>query len=127
MDDTKQAPCRVLVVEDDAEIGVLVVNLLQGPRYDPVWVPTGHAALTALQDASPPPTIILLDLKLPDMDGEDVYAQLEQEPAWREIPVIVISALPGAAARASTLPRATYLPKPFNPSHLLALVAHYCP
>ena len=127
MELTQPAPCRILLVEDDLAIGEMVTALLQTEGYDVHWATGGQAALAALHEPLRLPTLILLDLLLPDMPGEQVYAALDQHPHGRSIAVIVISALPGAAGRAATLPRAIYLPKPFDPDHLLGLVRYACP
>ncbi len=126
MESTQPAPCRILLVEDDAAIGETVTLLLEEEGYEVRWATSGHAALATLHEIAGLPALVLLDLLLPDIPGEQVYAALDQNPHWRPIPVIVISGVPGAATRAATLPRATYLPKPFDPEHLLGLVRYAC-
>src|SRR5215510_12753028 len=62
-------------------------------RASAVDCPRGRkrpCALERLEDEAP--DLILLDLMMPDMDGFQVVAKLHDEPAWREIPVIVITA-----------------------------------
>ncbi|HMA37693.1 MAG TPA: ATP-binding protein [Chloroflexia bacterium] len=67
------------------------------------------------------PDLILLDLHLPDMTGEEVLQQLQAEPATRAIPVVVISAgaTAGQIARLLAAGAAAYLPKPFVVPELL--------
>ncbi|MDP9310250.1 MAG: response regulator [Chloroflexota bacterium] len=122
MDDSGQPRCQILIVEDDAMIGTLERDLLSQAGYEPLWVTQGQAALDLLHAAAAVPDLIILDLMLPDMPGQDLYAALEADERWRTIPVLIISALPAAAAHTTALTRATYLPKPFDPPHLLALV-----
>ncbi len=121
-----QGGCRILVVEDDVEVGELVVEQLRGAGYEVAWETTGRGALQALQQATVPPELLILDLLLPDITGEEVYAGVDEHPDWNAIPVIVMSGLSTGAARASTLRRGVYIQKPFDPAHLLALVAQYC-
>ena len=80
----------------------------------------------ALQEAAAPPNLILLDLLLPDIAGEEVYAAVDAHPDWGAIPFIVMSGLSTGAARGSLLPRGVYIQKPFDPADLLALVTQYC-
>ena len=51
----------------------------------------GREALERLQESKP--DLILLDLMMPEMDGFQVVASLQENPTWRDIPVIVITAL----------------------------------
>ena len=118
--------CRIVVVEDDVEVGAMVVDQLRMVGYDVSWETNGRDALRALQEAAVPPDLILLDLLLPDIAGEEVYAGVDAHPEWGAIPFIVMSGLSAGAARGRLLPRGVYIQKPFEPAQLLALVAHYC-
>ncbi len=126
MEHPVQQGCRILVVEDDLEVGGMVVDQLQMVGYDVLWETSGRDALRVLQEAAVPPSLILLDLLLPDIAGEEVYAGVDAHPDWGPIPFIVMSGLSTGAARGSLLPRGVYIQKPFEPAQLLALVAHYC-
>lgn len=126
MDDVPQAACRILVVEDDMAVGEVVTTVLQEEGYDVRWATTGQAARKTFEEPSWLPTVIVLDLMLPDMSGEEAYAAFAQSAHWRPLPVIVLSGVYGAARRAANVPRATFLAKPFAADHLLALVRHAC-
>jgi two-component system phosphate regulon response regulator PhoB len=126
MEHPAQHGCRILVVEDDLEVGGMVVDQLQMVGYDVLWETSGRGALRALQEDAAPPDLILLDLLLPDIAGEEVYAAVDAHPDWGTINFIVMSGLSTGAARGSLLPRGVYIQKPFEPAQLLALVAHYC-
>ncbi len=104
----------------------MVVDQLQMVGYDVLWETSGRGALRALQEDAAPPDLILLDLLLPDIAGEEVYAAVDAHPDWGTINFIVMSGLSTGAARGSLLPRGVYIQKPFEPAQLLALVAHYC-
>ncbi len=104
----------------------MVVDQLRGAGYDVSWETSGRGALHALEEAAVPPNLILLDLLLPDIAGEEVYAAVDAHPDWGTINFIVMSGLSTGAARGSLLPRGVYIQKPFEPPELLALVAHYC-
>ncbi len=126
MEHPAQQGCHILVVEDDLEVGGMVVDQLQMVGYDVLWETSGRGALRALQEDAAPPDLILLDLLLPDIAGEEVYAAVDAHPDWGTINFIVMSGLSTGAARGSLLPRGVYIQKPFEPAQLLALVAHYC-
>jgi CheY-like chemotaxis protein len=84
-------PGSVLVVEDDEDQRQLVRAIL-GPRGWRVReAVNGRLALDAV--AAELPDVILLDLMMPEMDGFELVAALQAKPAWREIPVIVVTAL----------------------------------
>lgn len=70
------------------------------------------------------PELILLDLHLPDMTGDEVTIALRADPTTRDIPIVVLSGEPepSAASRAIENGAAAYVRKPFDVSELVALV-----
>ncbi len=83
-------PPKVLVVEDVPEHVFLLQRVLEPEGYELHAVDCGNAALRAV--AADPPDLILLDLMMPNMDGFEVCARLQEEPATRDIPVIILTA-----------------------------------
>ncbi len=84
-------PTRVLLVEDDPDQRERVRSWLDGQQWRVQEAANGREALVRLQ--ADKPDLILLDLMMPEMDGFAVVAALQKEPAWRNIPVIVITSL----------------------------------
>jgi CheY-like chemotaxis protein len=84
-------PTRVLVVEDDPDQRERMRAWIEGEHSIVQQAANGREALERLQASKP--DLILLDLMMPEMDGFQVVATLQKEPAWRDIPVIVITAL----------------------------------
>ena len=80
----------VLVVEDDAATRELVERALLAKGYAVNLAPDGRAALERLESVQP--SLILLDLMMPNMNGFEFLHALRQRPAWRAIPVIVVTA-----------------------------------
>ena len=78
---------RVLVVEDDKAIRALISTTLERQEVEPVLVYTGRAALA--EAARSNPSVMLLDLGLPDMDGVEVIKAVRQ---WSMMFIIVVSA-----------------------------------
>jgi signal transduction histidine kinase/CheY-like chemotaxis protein len=83
-------PTRVLLVEDDPVQRERVRAWLGSHQWVVREAADGREALARLQEAKP--DVILLDLMMPEMDGFAVVAALQKEAAWRDIPVIVITA-----------------------------------
>jgi signal transduction histidine kinase/DNA-binding response OmpR family regulator len=85
------APGRILVVEDDEEQRQLVLAILRSRGWRVREAANGRLALDAI--AAELPDVILLDLMMPEMDGFELVAALQAKAAWREIPVVVVTAL----------------------------------
>jgi CheY-like chemotaxis protein len=83
-------PTRVLLVEDDALQRERMLGWLAGPQWSVQEAANGREALDRLRRDKP--DVILLDLMMPEMDGFAVVAALQKESAWRDIPVVVITA-----------------------------------
>ena len=80
----------VLVVDDDVAVRHLFRRFLEPEGYAVVEAENGRVALERLREVSP--SVILLDLMMPEMDGFDFAAELRRHEVWREIPIIVITA-----------------------------------
>jgi CheY-like chemotaxis protein len=85
------APGTVLVVEDDEEQRQLVRALLGARGWTVREAANGRLALDAI--AAEVPDVILLDLMMPEMDGFELVAALQANTRWRDIPVVVVTAL----------------------------------
>ncbi len=110
----------VLVVEDDAEIIAFVEMALEDAGYR-VATAVGAAALPLAHSLHP--DVILLDLQMPEMGGDEVSRRLRADPATAAIPIVVMSA--HAAVAAATLPVDDQLPKPFRLEQLYRTVARW--
>jgi two-component system sensor histidine kinase ChiS len=112
----------LLVVDDvEANRDVLSRRLrLQG--YIVATAENGRVALDKLRATSF--DLVLLDILMPEMDGYEVLQRLKADEAFREIPVIMISALSelDSAVRCIEMGAEDYLPKPFNPTLLRARI-----
>lgn len=106
----------VLVVEDDWSSLDLLTAYLEGAGVEVAWARDGEEGLGKAR--SMPPAVILLDLRLPGMDGWQVLSSLKGDPATAQIPVIVTSIL-DESARGLDRGAAAYLTKPFGRESLL--------
>jgi CheY-like chemotaxis protein len=115
-----EQPRDILVVEDDPEHCEAVRDLLEEEGYRVRAAGDGRDALERLL-AGPPPDLILLDLRLPKMDGWAFMAELKARPDLARIPVVVTSQ--GGAHLLNTAPvSAGYLEKPLDRSRLLQTI-----
>lgn len=81
---------RLLVVDDDPDVIDLARQWLTAPDYVVEAVADGMAAVEAV--GRQPPDVILLDLLMPRLDGFEVIERLRQDPATRDLPIIVLTA-----------------------------------
>jgi len=81
----------VLVVEDDAATGELIERTVERLGYRTARATNGREAVDWLE-ANPPAALILMDLLMPEMDGFAFLNVLRERDAWRDIPVVVVSA-----------------------------------
>ncbi len=107
----------VLVVEDDIPIRNLITTTLKMNDYRYITASKGNEAI--MLSASHKPDIIILDLGLPDIDGEEV---IEHIRTWSEVPIIIVSARSEDQDKISALDKGAddYLTKPFSVDELLA-------
>ncbi|MBV9287421.1 MAG: response regulator [Hyphomicrobiales bacterium] len=87
---------RVLLVEDDPAQRQAVRSVLEPERWTVREAENGRVALERLAEETP--DVILLDLMMPEMDGFQLLKALRQRPAWRDVPVIVVTAMDLTAA-----------------------------
>jgi CheY-like chemotaxis protein/HPt (histidine-containing phosphotransfer) domain-containing protein len=115
---------RVLLVEDDREMGQALLESLRADQINLTRAETGRDALTALQCDQF--DLILLDVGLPGIDGFDVLQQIKQKPVWQAIPVIMLTANNRTQdkVRGFELGAADYVTKPFELSELRARIRH---
>ena len=112
----------ILIVDDDATLASVLTHYFRKAGRTPMVAPTGHAALLA---ARAHPEVILLDLGLPDISGDEVLRRLKRDPYTAQIPVVVVSGEPDAADR---VPRGggtgavAILQKPVGGADLCAVV-----
>ncbi|HET9620729.1 MAG TPA: response regulator [Kofleriaceae bacterium] len=119
-------PHTVLVVDDDRDIRDSLVDLLEDLGYAALSASNGLDALEILRTRRELPSMILLDLMMPGLDGHGFCAAQRAELAWAAIPVVVLSAYADADAQASAL-GVECLRKPLTARALVEAVRRYCP
>lgn len=114
----------VLVVDDDRDIRDSLIETLEDHGYQASGAANGAEALAMLR-SSPRPCLILLDLMMPVMDGRGFREEQLKNPAWADIPVVVISAYGNVEAQAQELATA-FVRKPVSTRPLIDVVRRYC-
>jgi CheY-like chemotaxis protein len=115
---------HILLVEDDLSIQGAVTMLLEREGFTVTCASNGEEALRAL-DAGEAPGLILLDIVMPVMNGLEFRSVQQRDPRLAGIPVVVLSATPGAEQRADLPPPSAVMPKPFDIDQLLAVVERH--
>jgi CheY-like chemotaxis protein len=115
--------CRVLVVEDDHDSRDAIVELLRMEGYEAEGAGDGVQALDVLREGRFRPDVILLDLYMPTMNGQELRAALQSEARWKHIPVIFCT---GTLATSPEPGAFETLEKPVDVGTLLAVVRRGC-
>jgi DNA-binding response OmpR family regulator len=118
----ERAARRILFVEDDELIASVVRHRLEREGFTIDHHTDGALALEAAMTAAP--ALVILDLKLPGMDGYEVLQRLRQVPAYHGVPILILTALESESnlVRAFDLGATDYVVKPFSPAELVARV-----
>jgi DNA-binding response OmpR family regulator len=113
---------RILIVEDDPDIALLVTRYLTKAGFTTEHVASGRAALTSV--AARIPDAVVLDLMLPQVDGLEVCRVIRADQKTAGLPIIMLTARAEESERVVGLELGAddYLAKPFSPNELVARV-----
>ena len=111
--------CMILLVEDNLLIRELVREILEIAGYEVVEACDGNQALR--MTAETPPSLVLLDIQLPELDGYTVLRHLRRDPRFNGIPVIALTAYAMQSDRRKILEAGfdCYMTKPIDRASLL--------
>jgi two-component system OmpR family response regulator len=109
-------------VDDEADIGALLSTALGRVGYDVATACDGMDALAAI--AALPPDLVILDVRMPRLDGLETLKRLRADPATTRVPVIMLTTRAEAADRLEGLSHGAddYLAKPFDLAEVLERV-----
>lgn len=112
---------RILIVEDEEDINRLLAKLLQGEGYETLQAYSGTEALLLLEREKP--DLILTDLMLPGISGEELLGKIREKPGCT-LPVLVLTARAALKDRVTLLKAGAddYIIKPFEPEEVAARV-----
>jgi len=113
---------RILIAEDDVDILHVMKIILKSAGYEVETTPNAKEVIDGHRER---PDLVILDKRMPDMDGTDVCRRLRQSPETKDVPVIMISASPDLRAAAAEAGVNDILKKPFGMHTLLQMVNKY--
>jgi two-component system OmpR family response regulator len=113
---------RILVVDDDLSILDLLTSVLRDEGYDVLPAAGGAQALVLARTQRV--DCMLLDMRMPDVSGQDVARELRSE--GRHFPIIIVSASPDAGDFAREIGAAGFIEKPFAITDVTNAVERYC-
>lgn len=114
---------RIVCIEDEQEMIELVKLILSRRGYEVFGAQGGRVGLELIKAVKP--NLVLLDLMMPEMDGWEVFQNMKNDDAMKNIPVIVVTAKAQNIDKVLGLHIAKvddYITKPFGPSELLSSV-----
>ncbi len=113
----------ILIVEDDPDLRLVHSEILQEEGYAVLTAADGAEALDLIHRAGPP-ALILLDLRMPKLNGWDFVRHLRRHDHLNEVPFIVVAAHYQIAEEAAALGATAWLQKPVGIDELLSAVDH---
>jgi PAS domain S-box-containing protein len=119
---TASAEAPVLVIDDDVELRQAIASTLESHGYAAEPLANGHEAMRYLHSDRRRPCMIVLDLKMPILDGWRFGAEVRANPSFAAIPLVLMSGAPDLQAEASSLGAAGWLSKPLRMQSLLDAV-----
>lgn len=112
----------ILVIDDEFGIAATLEAIFGEEGYRVVTANNGRQALLRLAEAEAPPDLILLNYMMPLLDGPGVLRALRAEPAFQNIPVVMMTALPESAITEDCAGYAAFLRKPFKGTEALKII-----
>jgi chemosensory pili system protein ChpA (sensor histidine kinase/response regulator) len=115
----------VLVVDDSLSVRRVLAGLLRAAGWEVQVARDGREALESLQAATRLPSVAVVDVEMPRMNGYELLASLRREPALRPLPVVFLTSRAGEKHRANAVSLGAdgYLVKPYDDANLLATLA----
>jgi CheY-like chemotaxis protein len=116
----------ILVVDDDSALRNTLIEILEEEGYRASSASNGQEALEFLRRQGPPPSLILLDMMMPVMDGWAFREEQRNDQTLSGIPVVIFSAQGNVSEMAASVSASGYLKKPLLLKELLEVVGRYC-
>ncbi len=118
---------KILLVDDDADFVEAIKLILESKSYDVILAYDGKEGLKKVQIEDP--NLIILDVMMPEMDGYQVCAKLKADPKYRQIPILLLTAVGESIPTTSytkemgmRIEADDYIPKPVEPMEIVERV-----
>ncbi|MDB5866263.1 MAG: diguanylate cyclase, partial [Betaproteobacteria bacterium] len=114
---------KVLVVDDDVRNIFALTSLLERHHMETVVAGSGKDAIEIVQK-TPEVSLVLMDIMMPEMDGYETMRRIRQEPQFRMLPIIALTAkaMKGDREKCLEAGASDYIAKPVNTDQLLSLM-----
>ncbi|HVT44914.1 MAG TPA: response regulator [Thermoanaerobaculia bacterium] len=113
----EKTSARILVVDDDESILLLMRNILREFQFEPLTARSGEEAISLARQSQP--HLVLLDMRMPGMDGHDVIGALRAEPELTGVPILILSGERLTQEQIASCGAAGAIQKPFDLTELL--------
>ncbi len=113
---------RILIVEDEESLLKLESIILSSKGYNVTGVMDGRSALDEI--TANPPDLVILDIMLPELDGFEVCRHIKENPATKNIPVVMLTAKKNSQdyARGMEMGADAYMTKPFKSAKVIETI-----
>ena len=116
--------CLVMLIEDSSDTRELCLLALRGNSFEVRGFPTAKDAL-AILESGVKPDLILCDIMMPGLDGDQLITILRRDSRWANIRVVIVSGVPDLKKRALEVGANGYLRKPFDLEQLEQVVQEH--
>lgn len=118
---------NILIIEDQEDNRRILRDLLSSAGYGMIEAVNGEQGVALAESANP--DLILMDIRLPGVDGYEATRRIKANPALRQIPIIAVTsyALSGDDEKARQAGCDAYVAKPISPRALLVKIREYLP
>jgi len=115
-------PQKILAIDDENDVLLIIKTALAGQGYEILTASNGYDGLALAEDQAP--DLILLDLRMPEMDGMEVLEQLRDNEKTQNIPVIVLTGISDKTKIREALDKGItyYIVKPFECQDLVSKI-----
>jgi len=111
---------KIMLVDDNIDFTYVIKKRLEmmDKGYNVINVHSGEECFELLKDKQMP-DLILLDIMMPEINGWDIFAKLKENPAWRKIPIVFLTAKTDPYSKGfGRIPAQDYIEKPFEITEL---------
>ncbi len=118
---------KILVIDDAEDLLELTRRLLESRGYQVIPLQDGDQAMTVIREHRP--DLVIMDMLMPGLDGEEICHAIKSEPLFAHLPVIITTGqfLEGDSSSPQFKKADSYLRKPFDPEELLNRVREFLP